>query len=205
MDNSYIEWQIFSRRNGEKELSWRSRVGSFLLVHGLSSEKDIYKCIFYTLQGFEKFILLAKKILRQIEKYNRSYKTVNEELIYIKLPPKTKWQDITLEFKDKYNVIPIVKGKKFGVINFAQMGFLDTRSPEKMRAKASWEKLLKHLALEDGSYNVTRDENIHKDDYKKQKQEIRRNFSKVFGIEEDPFYEFDGTTYKTKVRLIWFE
>lgn len=205
LTSSHIRLNMFARINNEPEITWSSRVGSFLTIHGLSSEKDIYKYVFYKLKDFDKFILLAKKTLRQIEKYNKNYKIVSGEIISASLPPKTKWQDIILKFKDKYNVVPIIGDRKYESISFAQMGFLDMRSPEKLRAKDSWAKLLKYLATNDGSYDVTSDRGTSKDDFKKQKQEIRSNFREVFGIEEDPFYKFDGITYKIKVKLVWFE
>lgn len=147
----------------------------------------------------------------------------------LKLPPNTKWKDITIKFKDGHK-IDIIIADKTTRSDYEKMGFEDrrTRKPDKQ-----WALLIKlsenngeidwHSRLQSKTVNTqltkqklgfednedTEDQNRGfsykkaSDSIKKTKQLLAKKLKTFFGIKEDPFFPYrkEGS-YKIKIILI---
>jgi len=114
----------------------------------------------------------------------------------IKLPPNTKWEDITLKFLDGHNALIKAKGLKARV-DYKEMGFEDkkTRLPNRQ-----W-KLLYFLAESRGE--LTWKDSEANQLIKKKKQLLAQALKAYFQIDEDPFLPYkQEKAYKIKIRLI---
>ena len=114
----------------------------------------------------------------------------------IQLPLDTNWEDITIKFKDGYNVNIKVKDLKIDA-DYKQMGFEDTRNrlPNKQ-----WD-LLRLLALQKGE--LAWDKPGANRYVKKKKQLLSDTLKAYFQIEKDPFLPYKPQkAYKIRINLI---
>ncbi len=141
---------------------------------------------------YELFDAFIEKLAGKEEKKSELFPTLSG----------ATWSDITITFIDGH-VIRVTcnkKGKKISAIyNFTQIGMADARRGEPNK---QW-MLLQGFAEERGVftwYNAKAGRN-----QKKQKQELKNNLQKFFGIDDDPFEAFKNEKghicYRAKFNL----
>ena len=150
---------------------------------------------------------LHKDILDKIGKKQDANKAEKDAESLYKLNEKG-WTDVTIEFKNDYDVQIKIGGKKFQS-DYEKLGFADERiknTNDKTTVKTSW-NLLTLLSTQGGIFSL--DKLLKKDvaQCKKQKQEIVSIFKKKFGTAEDPFekYSKHKKIYKMKLKLVPIE
>ncbi|MDD4333258.1 MAG: hypothetical protein PHT51_04045 [Patescibacteria group bacterium] len=112
------------------------------------------------------------------------------------LPPDTKWEEITIKFRDRHNITIIFK-KIMHNTNYAEMGFNDKR---KLKPNLQW-ILLENLSKTNGQICWT-DENANMV-IKKKKQLLVNSLKKYFCLDTDPFYPYSKREgYRIKINLI---
>ncbi|GAG59595.1 unnamed protein product, partial [marine sediment metagenome] len=119
-----------------------------------------------------------------------------KEIIPLKLPPNTKWKDITIKFLDGHNVritAPNVRTE----VGYKEMGFQD----DKRRMPNKQWKLLQLLAEKHGELSWLDREATTL--IKKKKQLLSDTLKARFQINEDPFFPYKKVkAYKIKMNLI---
>ena len=120
----------------------------------------------------------------------------NKEIYPIKLPPNTKWEDITIEFLDGHNAN--IKAKDLNAnVYYKEMGFEDKK---KRLPNKQWE-LLELLSLHKGE--LTWNNPDAKVLIKKKKQLLAQTLKAYFQINEDPFLPYrQEKAYKIRINLI---
>lgn len=137
-------------------------------------------------------------------------KTNTNNIIPIKLPPNTKWEQITIQFIDNEN-IKITAPYYFKYISdYTQMGFKDKK---KLCPNAQW-RFLQLLSLRKGHLSwkdltekpeAIKQEDIEKliNQAKKRKQFLSKKLKEYFQINEDPFYDYrKKDAYEVKFNLL---
>jgi len=123
-----------------------------------------------------------------------------------KLPTNTKWEDITIRFKNDYDV-DVRIGKNNYSYNYETLGFADNRikkSEERTKAKDSWD-LLQLLAIGNGKLPLNCLSKKEKEKKLKQKQSLKKTLKDIFSdIEGDPFFKHNDVndSYKIKIKLV---
>ncbi|MBF0571841.1 MAG: hypothetical protein HQL12_08235 [Candidatus Omnitrophica bacterium] len=95
----------------------------------------------------------------------------------------TKWENITLTFKDSNNVEIKIGTEKY-VAHYKEMGFEDKRT---LSPNAQW-SLLEYLSKESGQ--ISWDSPQANDTIKKKKQRLSETLQKYFQINEDAFFPY---------------
>lgn len=158
------------------------------------------------------YILLKIFDLKPIEKLLESIKPSKEnvqhsmeiergEVRSIKLPPNTRWQDITMRFLDKDNIE--ITTKDFArTANFKEVGFEDKKTK---RPNLQW-KFLQLLAMQKGElrWETDLDTSVkERDRFKKKVQILSDTLENYFQIKEPLFYSYrKEKAYRIKINLI---
>ena len=120
------------------------------------------------------------------------------------LNDNSKWQDITIEFINIFDVKISYHGKTLDS-DYVALGFADgrTKDTESGKRKKSWDTLTS-MSLTKGVFNLDKYTGKQREQYKKHKQEISNILQAYFGLRSDPFDDFndDSKTYHLKLRLI---
>ncbi len=121
------------------------------------------------------------------------------------IPANTRWEDITLKFKNKFDVEVIIKGKKHES-DYEKMGFADKRvkkTEEKTKANDAWDFLFLLSTLK-GIFPIDSLTGKEKGKKLKQKQTLSKSLIALFPtIKDDPVeYNDMERNYKIKIKLI---
>jgi len=119
-----------------------------------------------------------------------------KEIIPLRLPPNTKWEDITIKLLD--GEIAKITAPGFSTnVNYKEMGFQDDRT---QKQNMQW-KLLECLAENHGQLSW-KDQQAA-DTVKKKKQLLSDTLKAYFQIDEDPFFPYAYMkAYTIKIKLI---
>ena len=155
-----------------------------------------------------KFNELCKKFNHKDKiDLNKEKKEKNDEVRFLpKIPNNTEWRDITIRFKNEYDV-DIIIGKNKYPYDYETMRFADNRikkSEERTKAKDSW-NLLQLLAIGKGKFPLNHLIGKEREKIIKQKQSLRKILKEFFPtINDDPFFEYDDINdiYRIKIKLI---
>ena len=119
-----------------------------------------------------------------------------KEIIPLKLPPNTKWKDITIKFLDG-EVVEITAPAFSTKANYKEMGLQDDRTQKQNK---QW-KLLQLLAEKHGALSWL--DRQATTSIKKKKQLLSDTLKAYFSIDEDPFFPYKKVNaYKIKMNLI---
>jgi len=158
---------------------------------------------------YKSFVKKASKYLSTSIKISTSaiQSTKKKNQIQVpKLPPGTRWENITIRFLNDYDIRVDVKKIKF-LIDYEKMGFADERikkTEEKVKTKNCW-GFLQLLSTKNGEFDLNTLIGEEKNQRIKQKQILTKILKEFFPtINDDPFYEYDETKgiYKIKIKLI---
>lgn len=146
--------------------------------------------------------------IRKLELYAKNIMNNGTGLTkkYIKpltLPPETIWEDITIKFKNKYEIEIYVKDKFLEIASNENMGcYKSNLNKEEDNSDKQWEFLQK-LSVSNGNFDLNSLTNIkEKDSYKKYKEKLSDNLVVFFNIKEDPFYDYkEKDSYQTKFKI----
>ena len=119
-----------------------------------------------------------------------------------KLPPDTKWEDITIQFFNGDEAQIRCSGLSRHT-NYEDMGFLDKRikSPKTLRKPNKQWLFLKLLSETGGEISWSSPKATPKG--KKQKQLLSKKLKECFGLDNDPFYSYKNEkAYKIRLILI---
>lgn len=121
-----------------------------------------------------------------------------KEILPLKLPDKTTWDDVQARFVDPHTLfIEIPRHEVRHIANYNEMGMWDRRSGQ---PNAQW-TVLRGLAKYGGEISWTTP--IADNDIKKQKQLLSAALKRYFGITDDPFEIYrKERAYRLKMRLI---
>lgn len=134
-------------------------------------------------------------------------KTNTNNIIPIKLPPNTKWKDITIQFLD-YDKVKITAPNNIKKrVNYQRMGFEDQKSK---KPNKQWQFLYKlapfrgDLTWTIASYRKRVDTHpLSTPLARKWKQRLANSLKKYFKIDEDPFHPYNKyRAYKLKFTLL---
>lgn len=118
----------------------------------------------------------------------------------LKLPPESKWENITIQFFNGDEVL-IKCGDLTRHTNYEEMGFLDKRTKSTTNKPNRQWKFLKGLSETKGEISWRSSKATLKG--KKQKQLLSERLKKYFGIDSDPFYSYKNErAYKIRLTLI---
>jgi len=142
------------------------------------------------------YLLIDKENLKKIYfDFVKKFTKNNENEII--LPPGTKWENITIKFKDGHDVEIYLNEKLIKKTDYKQMGFENKKS---RLPNMQWETL-QLLASINGELSYDGGKTIDKG--KKRKQTLVDTLKTYFGINEDPFYSYrKEKAYKIKLNLI---
>ncbi|MBT5017097.1 hypothetical protein HN709_03860 [Candidatus Peregrinibacteria bacterium] len=117
----------------------------------------------------------------------------------VKLPPGTKWEDLTLKFLNGETVEIYIRNKgKLGEANYHDFGLENKR--ERMRPPTQPWNLFKILSKHPDLKSKDIDAPPH---LRRTKCDLKEAFQLYFGISEDPFFEHKiFKAYKLKFRVI---
>ena len=121
-----------------------------------------------------------------------------KEILPLKLPDDTSWEDIQMRFVDPHNVfIEIPKHDVRLTVSYNEMGLWDGRTK---LPNAQW-TVLRNLATYNGE--ISWDTPVASDGVKKQKQLLSKALKRYFNIESDPFGMYQKEkAYRLKMTLI---
>lgn len=147
-------------------------------------------------EKFRKFVESAKRADIDIMGRFPTPLSPAKEIYPIKLPPETRWEDITIRFQDGENVR--IKAKNFRTkITYKDMGFADTRS--NLKPNQQW-LFLYYLAMHHG--RLPHGDPAWDAGPKTKKYLLSKTLKEYFQIQEDPFYLYERVgTYQTKFSL----
>jgi hypothetical protein len=141
---------------------------------------------------------------------NNQKEEPKKETLLFPVPQNTRWEEITIKFKNDFDVNVIIKGKEY-TSNYEKMGFADKRikkTNEKAKANDGWQFLFL-LSTSDGIFPINKLTGKEKKQRIKQKQSLSKSLKKLFSTIEDndPFYEYNDIdkNYKIKIKLIPIE
>jgi len=142
-----------------------------------------------------------------IQNHKEPQKKDLQENTLFPTPENTNWDDITIKFKNKFNVTVVIKGKEYES-TYEKMGFADRRirkPEEKAKANGSWNFLYLLSTLE-GVFPIDKLTGKDKGRNKKLKQSLSEVLTKVLfpNVKGDPFYDYNDREkiYKIKIKLI---
>jgi len=119
-----------------------------------------------------------------------------------KLPPDTKWQDITIRFIDNDDNVEISTKSSSYMANYQEMGFENRKTK---RPNLQW-KFLQLLAIQKGElrWKTDLDTSVkERNSFKKKVQSLSDTLENYFQIKEPLFYSYrKEKAYKIKINLI---
>ena len=122
----------------------------------------------------------------------------NRHITPLLLPPETKWESITIKFKDGHDVDILVPGRNEVIrSSYTEMGFQDLK---KRRPNFQWRLL---IGLANNDRKMSWDDPDANDNIKKQKQLLSEKLRRYFTLTEDPFYLYrKEKMYEIKLNLL---
>jgi len=135
-----------------------------------------------------------------VQKSNKVSQKLKGEIF--KLPKDTAWEDITIEFQNKFDVKIFIENKFFRKSNNVKMGFYKGSTTEKGQNK-QWDFLLKLSVEKDGKFDIKSVYDLHeKERYRQQKLKLSGQLKHCFNKKDDPFYNADEVQcYQTKFKI----
>lgn len=119
-----------------------------------------------------------------------------ERVTPIKLPPGTKWEDITIKFEDGYIVIITAPGFRTKT-DYKEMGFVNKKT---LSPNVQW-RFLRGLADDRGE--LSRNTALRYRNVKKTKSLLSKTLRECFKLNKDPFLPYKQVkVYKTRFNLI---
>lgn len=120
--------------------------------------------------------------------------TENKQKSLFKLPKGAKWEDIEIKFRNKYDIEILVQKKSYGMFSNNNLGFCKTKTKDK-RPDKQWEFLQKLSGCISNQSEATTKHfsealNTSKDNCFKIKQNLSKKLQKIFGISDEPFYNY---------------
>lgn len=120
-------------------------------------------------------------------------------------PLTDDWKNITITFKNDYDVKLTIDGKEEDS-SYDKLGFADTRqdSPQKVAYVKSW-KILILFAVQNGKIklNAFAGNKSKKELFKKDRLDLSKKLKNNFGLKEDPIvYNEKNEEYQIKIKLI---
>ncbi|MDC1205344.1 hypothetical protein N8083_00655 [Candidatus Pacebacteria bacterium] len=121
-----------------------------------------------------------------------------KEILPLKLPDETAWEDVQMRFIDPHNVfIEIPKHDVRLTVSYNEMGLWDGRTK---LPNAQW-TVLRNLATFNGE--IAWNTPVANDNVKKQKQLLSKALKRYFNIDSDPFCVYQKEkAYRLKMTLI---
>jgi uncharacterized protein YqfB (UPF0267 family) len=167
------------------------------------------RAVFFTKADALELKFKDKEASRQRVKGQITQIKKKENITPINLPQNTRWEDITIKFKNEYDA-DIITGRTTLHYDYEKMGFADKRvkkKDERVKANDSW-KFLKILSTNNGVFPLDKLTGKEKEQRKKQKQSLSKILKELFPtVKDNPFYEYDDIekNYKIKIKLIPIE
>jgi hypothetical protein len=120
-------------------------------------------------------------------------------------PLTDDWKNITITFKNDYDVKLTIDGKE-EASSYDKLGFADTRqdSPQKVAYVKSW-KILILFAVQNGKIklNAFAGNKSKKELFKKDRLDLSKRLKNHFGLKDDPIiYNEKNEEYQIKIKLI---
>jgi len=143
---------------------------------------------------YEKdFIKKSNLFINKINKNRSPFKS--NSIIPIKLPINTTWEEITLKFKNDYDIEIWYQKKYNRKSNNVEMGFAKGKNGV---ADKQWE-FLKSLSVSKGKFDLKPMAVIKQEKFRKYKEKLSARLKYFFSIDTDPFItDKKAGTYKTK-------
>jgi hypothetical protein len=149
-----------------------------------------------TVEDFARFLESSGNLGLKIRGSYRKWVSARNGVCPIKLPPDTRWEDITIKFLDGHNVVITAKGFRIET-DFKRMGFENrkNRKPNKQ-----W-LFLQLLSIKRGG--ITWNDPDADETFKKKKQLLSQTLKAYFQMYEDPFLPYrQEKAYKIRINLI---
>jgi len=124
--------------------------------------------------------------------------STNRHIVSLLLPPETKWESITIKFKDGHDVDILIPGRSKAIqSSYIEMGFQNLKT---RRSNNQWRLL---IILANNHRKLSWNNPEAKDNLKKQKQLLSEKLKKYFNLVEDPFRLYrEEKLYEIKLNLI---
>lgn len=151
--------------------------------------------------GDTRFYLTGLNI-GKLEQYKNQKGLLPHGKGILKLPPDTKWEDITIQFFNGDEVLIKCDGLSRHT-NYEDMGFLDKRTKSSKTPKQPNKQWLFLKLLSETGGEISWSSSKATPQGKKQKQLLSEKLKKYFGIDNDPFYSYKNEkAYKIRLTLI---
>jgi len=146
---------------------------------------------------YEKdFIKKSNLFINKINKNSSSLK--NNLIIPIKLSLNTTWEEITLKFKNDYDIEIWYQKKYNRRLNNVEMGFAKGKNGV---ADKQWE-FLKSLSISGGKFDLKSMAVIKQEKFRKYKEKLSARLKYFFSIDTEPFItDKKAGIYKTKFSI----
>jgi len=185
-DKKEVELHRIFRKKLENDIGKKVKVPLFIVPEQYDSVKT-----------FAQFLQTPRRIGIDIRSYFAVPFSQEKEIHPIKLPPNTRWEDITIQFLDGY-VVKITAPNFHTIrVDYKDMGFENQKS---RKPNKQWE-LLRDLSDVHGELTWG---NTHAHTKARKKKQLLSNSLKAcFQINEDPFLPYKQVkAYKTRFNLI---
>ena len=145
----------------------------------------------------------------QITEIEKAIKESETKIPQFPIPKNTRWEEITIKFKNEFDVDVGAKGKTYSS-DYEKMGFADKRikkSKEKAKTHNDWTFLIL-LSTQEGIFPLDSLQTKERKQKIKQKQSLSKKlveaFPQIKDTDPDPFYGYNDIekNYKIKIKLI---
>ncbi len=148
-----------------------------------------------TARAFAEYVH-DKNIHANLVDHLKKMENFKERVTTIKLPPGTKWEDITIKFVDGYVVIITAPGFRIKT-DYKEMEFVNKKT---LSPNVQW-RFLRGLADDRGE--LSRNTALQYRAVKKTKSDLSKALRSCFELNEDPFLPYKQVkAYKTRFNLI---
>lgn len=146
------------------------------------------------------FLVLVDKNLEAI--YDRSLQPIKKEVKPVKLPKGKSWDDLTLKFRNDYDIEIWIDGEFFKGTDNRKMGMYKSNVKDEKNTNEQW-KFLQTLSTAGGEYDLKSITTVQeKERITQQKKQLARALRSYFGLQSDPFFDFkEKDMYKTRFAL----
>lgn len=144
---------------------------------------------------------IKEKLLNE-QKNNHNKKTKSKEIKTLKLSPNTAWENMTIKFKNDFDLEIFAHEKYLGILTNEDLGFYKARSKDRM-SDSQWD-FFKKISTNKGIVDFSSCKNINeKDKLKKQKSKFSKNLKLAFNKKDDPFQQLpEKGKLKTRFELV---